>query len=309
MIYIIANAFSGKGKGDECLKKVYNYLNERDADYVSFVSEYAGHSTKLAQVASAQPDCELIVAVGGDGTLNEVVSGMDLSVPVAFIPAGTGNDFVKGAGLPTKTEEILDLALSGSIGAVDVMVVNGRRCLNVAGSGFDVNVLLTEDKIRKFLPGKISYMIALLVSLICFKFSKITISVDGEAERDMPILLLAAANGKFYGGGMPISPGANIDDGYMDLVIIKKLPRYKIPYLFIKFFAEKLMEVKKYVEFCHCKKVSFTIFPKLPVNVDGELIPVEETTIEILPRSLRVVSPQTMSDTVVNNEENISINI
>ncbi len=309
MIYIISNPVSGKGKGEECLERVYMHLNDRGAEYVSFISEYAGHSTKLAQVASAQPDCEKVIAIGGDGTFSEVLQGINLNVPVAFVPAGTGNDFVSGAGLPVNPEEIIDLALSDSVGEFDIMTVNDGRCLNVAGSGFDVDVLIAESKMRKYLPGKISYMIALITSLLCFKFSNVTVSVDDGEERKMSVLLLAAANGKYYGGGMPISPDAKCDDGYMDLIVIKKLPRYKIPYVFVKFLAGKLMEVKKYVEFHRCKKVSFSILPKLPINIDGELIDTENARIEILPGALKVVCADANKLYKKENTEKICVNV
>lgn len=289
MIYVIANKISGKGRGAEALEKTQELLNARGAEYAVLVSEYSGHSTELTQKACEKPDCELIVAIGGDGTFSEVLSGMELNVPIAFIPAGTGNDFVAGAELPTDAQKVIDLALSGSVEAFDFLSANGRRCLNIAGTGFDVNVLLTEDKIRRFLPGKISYMLALLISLISVKFTEIEVEVDDGEKRSLSVLLIAAANGKYYGGGMPISLDAKCNDGLIDLVIIKKLPRIKIPYLFIKFFQGKLKEVTKYVEVCRCKKVRFSTVSNLPANIDGELVSDGEITVEISHKALKTV--------------------
>ena len=142
MIYIIANKLSGSGKGAACLKKAEEILKEKNVEFTTLVSEYAGHSTVLAKQACANLNCRRIIAIGGDGTLNEVVTGMDLSVPVAFVAAGTGNDFIGSADLPKDTTEAVLAAVDGKVMLHDLLSVNGRRCLNIAGTGFDVNVLL-----------------------------------------------------------------------------------------------------------------------------------------------------------------------
>jgi len=299
MIYIIANRISGKGKGAVSLAKMENRLNEHGAQYKTFISEYIGHSTELAKQVCLEADCEMIIAIGGDGTFSEVVSGMDLDVPITLFPAGTGNDFATGAELLSDENSAVDAALSGSLGRFDILSVNGRRCLNIAGTGFDVNVLLMEKKIRKILPGKISYMLALLISLISVKFTDVELCMDEGDKRKLSVLLVAAANGKYYGGGMPISLDAEYDDGYIDLVIIKKLPRIKIPYLFIKFFQGKLKEVTKYVEVHRCKKVDISTYEELPMNLDGELFDMALATVEVKKHAIQAV-------TVVGNASKVN---
>ncbi len=288
MIYIIANEISGKGKGARALNKVQDYLSVRGEEYITFISEYSGHSTLLAEKACEKDDCTLIIAIGGDGTFNEVLSGMDLSLPIAFVPAGTGNDFAAGAELPSDVEEAIAGALYGGAKEFDILDVNGRRCLNIAGTGFDVNVLLMEEKVRRFIKNKISYKIALFLSLVSLKFTEIELKVDGGEKRNLSVLLIAAANGKYYGGGMPISLDARCDDGFIDLVIIKKLPRIKIPYIFLRFFQGRLKEVTKYVEIHRCKKVEFSTINKLPINIDGELLSGDEITVEVVPKALNI---------------------
>ncbi len=287
MIYIIANELSGKGKGAESLKKVKEALNARGEEYITLISEYSGHSTELAKQACEENDCTLVMAIGGDGTFSEVLSGMDLSVPISFVPAGTGNDFAAGAEFSSDVEEAVSYALSGGVAEFDILDVNGRRCLNIAGTGFDVNVLLLEEKVRRFIRHKISYKIALFLSLVSLKFTEIELKVDEGEKRKLSVLLIAAANGKYYGGGMPISLDARCDDGFIDLVVIKKLPRIKIPYIFLRFFQGRLKEVTKYVEIHRCKKVEFSTTDRLPVNIDGELLTGDEITVEVMPKALR----------------------
>ena len=288
MIYIIGNRISGRGKGAPRIRQAAEYLTSRGEEYTTLISEYPGHSTELARVACAQADCTLVAAVGGDGTFSEVLSGLSLDMPIAFIPAGTGNDFVMGAELPTDVEDVLSCALAGQTARYDILDVNGRRCLNVAGTGFDVSVLIMERKIRKVLPGKMSYLIALLITLITVKFTKVRIRVDGGEQRELPVLILAAANGRYYGGGMPISPDAECDDGLIDLVIVKKLPRIKIPYILYKFLKGRLKEVTKYVEVCRCKEVEFSTIPPVPVNIDGELETHDSTRVAMVEKAITV---------------------
>ena len=271
MIYIIVNRLSGRGKGEACLKKAEALLQKRNLSYTVLASEYAGHCTALAKQACADLNCRKIIAIGGDGTFSEILNGMDLSVPIAFIPAGTGNDFVTGAALPTDTETALSAALDGHVSLFDYLTVNEKRCLNVAGTGFDVDVLLHEEKIRKTFPGKFSYMLALFRALLKLRFSDITLTLDDGEVRKLSVLLIAAANGKYYGGGLPICLSADCADGCIDVVLIKKLPRRAVPHVLLNFLKGRLAQMTKYVEIHRCKKVCMNTEPTQPVNMDGEL--------------------------------------
>ena len=272
MIYVIANRLSGGGKGAACLKKAEEILSARGAKFKTLITEHAGHGAVLAKQACADICCRRIIAIGGDGTFSEILNGMDLSVPIAFVPAGTGNDFVKGAGLESNTEKAVHAALDGHVTLYDILSVNGKRCLNIAGTGFDVDVLLHEAKIRKVLPGKLSYTVALLRALAKLRFTDVKLTIDNDKHMVLSVFLLAAANGKYYGGGLPICLDASCNDGYIDLVIIKKLPRSAIPHILYKFFKGELKQVTEHVEIHRCKSLTFDTASSLPVNMDGELI-------------------------------------
>ncbi len=290
MIYIIANTLSGSGKGAACLKKTEAILREKNIAFQTRISEYAGHSSVLTKEACANLDCRRIIAIGGDGTFSEVLRGLDLSVPIAFVPAGTGNDFVNGAELPTDTQKAVEAAAYGKPVLYDMIKVNGKRCLNVAGTGFDVNVLLHEQKIRKVYKSKLSYTLALLRALLKLEFTPVTIRVDDGEPFEEDVLLLAAANGKYYGGGLPICPSATANDGYMDLVSIKKLSYLALPGVLLKFFKGKIAEITEYAKIFRCKKISLLVKKPLPVNIDGELC--EETQplqIELVSKRLQVL--------------------
>ena len=287
MIYIIANRLAGKGKGAACIKEAEAVLQERGIQFKTLVSEYAGHSTVLTKQACTDIACRRIIAIGGDGTFSEVLNGLDLSVPIAFVPAGTGNDFAKGADLPTDTKSAVLAAIEGKVTLFDILTVNNKRCLNIAG--FDVNVLLNEKKARKVLPGKLSYMAGLFTALIKLRFFKAKLAIDGAPSVEKSLFLLAAANGRYYGGGLPVCLDAGCDDGYMDLLMIKELPNSAVPNALTKFLKGKIKEVDKYVEYCRCKKLTLSAEPELPINIDGELIDgMLPITIEVKHRCLQV---------------------
>lgn len=271
MIYIIANCLSGSGKGAACLKKAEEILTAHGAEFKTLITQYAGHGSALAKQACADIRCRRVIAIGGDGTFSEVLNGLDLSVPIAFVPAGTGNDFVRGADLTFDTESAVLAALEGQVKLCDILSVNGKRCINVAGTGFDVNILLHEQKIRKVYKGKLSYMLALLRALAKLEFTDVEYSIDGGQSEKCSVLLLAAANGKYYGGGLPICLDADCADGYIDLVIIKKLPRSAVPNVLYNFLKGKLARMTKYVEIHRCKSLALNTTASLPVNIDGEL--------------------------------------
>lgn len=269
MLYLIANRRAGEENG--IAAAVGSCLSEAGIPYTLGVSAYAGHATELAREYSAAPDCTGVVAIGGDGTFNEVLDGLDLRVPLGLVPAGSGNDFLRLMPEKKTLEDHLAPIIAGTTRSIDFLTVNDRRCLNVAGTGFDVDILLRRAKWKKRLPGPLSYWAALLVTVFHLKFRHVSISVDGSAAAETEMALLDLANGRFYGGGMPASPGSEIDDGLLDLLLIRRVPFFRVPDILFCFLTARLKE-GKYVVRRACETVSFTIDPPVPLQVDGELI-------------------------------------
>jgi len=291
MHYFIVNPLSGSGKGTRYAEEIRCLLADKAQPFVMKITEYAGHATQLAEEICALPDCSVVVAVGGDGTFYEVLNGMDIRVPLGLIPSGTGNDFARALGLKSNCNGALQDILEGTPTPADYIDVNGIRSLNVVGTGFDVDLTYLAAKIHKHMKGAISFYIALLYTLVAFPFRSAKIIIDDQYELNAPIMLIAAANGKKYGGGLPIAPDAEIDDGFMDVVIIKKVPRWKIPALLIQFLKGKLLLIKEYVEFYRCKKVFCQLEKPLMLNVDGELVSSSPFTAQICAGALRIFRP------------------
>lgn len=284
MIYFIANARSGKGRGQEVANKIKEYM-QGIAEFEICYTQYREHAVLLAKELSQRQDCTAIVAVGGDGTFSEVLNGADLKHPIGFIPSGSGNDFIRTTGEKTLKERLDDI-LSGEYKNIDFISVNEKRCLNVLGGGFDVDVLENEARFRKTFKGAICYYLALLKTLLCIKFRPMKMVVDNGEEIEYECLIFALANGKYYGGGMPLSLESSIDDGKMDLLIIKKLPLIKVPYVLAKFLSGNVRDVKKHVFSCAC--TSFLCYlGDVPMQIDGEIKKIEKIDCKVITNQLK----------------------
>ncbi len=278
MLYFIVNALSGKGKGKETAQKIKTILNDKKIAFQMFFTEAKAHAVELAREISKKNDCSGIVAVGGDGTFSEVLNGIDTKVPLGLISSGSGNDFMRTFAPQKSLEEQLQPILKNKTRKIDYIQVNDKRSLNVAGTGFDVDILIREEKIRKVLKGSLSYYTALLATLFTIKFRNFKITIDDKIELDEPCLILAMANGRYFGGGMPISLDSSLEDGFMDLTIVKKVPFYVIPGLLIRFMKGTLKDAKKHVDVYRCTKIKGEVKPQVAINLDGELFDMPEFT-------------------------------
>lgn len=276
MLYFIANALSGKGKGSETAQKIKDILNEKKIEFQMIFTNAKAHAIKLAKELSKKEDCSGIVAVGGDGTFSEVLNGIDTRIPLGFVSSGSGNDFMRTFAPDKTLEAQLQPIIENVTKKIDYIQIGNKRSLNVAGTGFDVDVLLNEHKTHKFLSGSLSYYTALIITLFSLKFRRFDLTVDDKTKINEDCLLISMANGRYFGGGMPISLESEIDDGLMQLVVIKKLPFYAIPKLLIRFMKGRLKEEKKYVDVYHCTKIKGTITPAFMLNLDGELYDMAE---------------------------------
>lgn len=288
MIYFILNAIAGGGKGAEAKKVLETALLEYSGRYEIHETEYPKHAIKLASELTALPDCDGIVAIGGDGTFSEVLNGMDISKPLGLIPCGTGNDFAHGAGIGNDIASSLKSIFDGNTAPIDYIQVGDRRCLNITGTGFDVDILAREARYRKKWKSKLTYYAALLVSILSIKFRRVHLKIDDSIVIDTDMLIMVAANGKYFGGGMPMVPSAITNDGFMDVLLVNRLPWYAIPKLLLCFLNGKIESQKKYVSVYHCKKVECKVENSNDIEMDGEVSQSLPATIEIRTNELRL---------------------
>jgi diacylglycerol kinase (ATP) len=271
MYNFILNPIAGKGKALKAMEKIEQYLTQNNIAYSVRRTEYPAHAVEIARELSEKG--ENVIAAGGDGTVNEVLNGIaDFDkCALGIIPCGTGNDFSKFIGIPKNPVEAVKKILEGQPLYTDFLQVNGKRVINVTGMGMDVAVLELCKK-TKFFKGKFQYLLSLIRVLLKFDWYKFKIKIDDNPEQEKEVMLVAACNGKYFGGGMPISPLSDISDNYINLIIVNKLKKWKIPVALINMLRGKLLKYD-FVENILCRKVSITTPDgKTLINMDGELI-------------------------------------
>lgn len=269
MYHIIANPTAGSKKVVRMLKKVRKILDERGVEYTVHATTHKGEGREIAEELTKEDGVE-IIALGGDGTVHEVLNGIRDVTKCRFgiIPSGTGNDFAATAKLPYDAEKALDVILNGEVKDTDYLTVGGKRCMNVSGMGIDVDVLVRCSKGKQ--AGKIKYLRNLIVSFFKYKGNEVTVECEGETFTQKS-LVVVACNGKKFGGGIPICPVAELEDGKMDVIAVECLKsRWDILRAFILLMRGKIMTYphKRYFK---TERVKITPSKPEVVNLDGEL--------------------------------------
>lgn len=269
MYDILINPRSGKGKSLSALRTVETILTGKQIPYTVHRTAYPGHAQEIVRELNKKEHCNLIV-MGGDGSFNEALNGIEdfSKMTVGFIACGTGNDYIKATNIPRDPAKALELILKGEEGYTDFIQLDDRRALNATGAGMDVDVLVKYGQMKAF-RGKAKYYAALFYTVLHLRFPRMIIEVDGRQE-EKEIIISSIANGIYIGGGMPISPLSDVNDGLLDIVVVSKTPKLKIPGLLLKFLRGKHLSHSA-TEHIRCKEIKVTLLDGSKTQVDGEV--------------------------------------
>lgn len=269
MIDFIVNGKAGYGRSFKKTRSIIErLLNERGIEYAFHLTKYPKHATQIAKEL-CEGGATDIVAIGGDGTVNEVLNGLDVeNVRFGIIPHGSGNDFVDSVGISHKVEESLKIIIDGFAKPTDFLVCDGIRGLNIIGTGIDVEILQRCEN-NKIFKGKLKYFISLIISLIKFRFYDFKLFTEKGAE-DKSAMIICCCNGKNFGGSIPICPVAKADDGQMEFILVTKMNKAKMIGYLIKLMKGKLLQQP----FCHHTTqdhVKAEFDKPITIEIDGEL--------------------------------------
>jgi len=291
-LLVIANPASGKGRAARALSAFTTSLTSNGLAHHVMLTDGPGHAARLAQQMAQ--DFDAVAVVGGDGTLNEVASSIaGTGVPMAPVPGGTGNDFIKALSTYPRTPQGVALMLSRetSIRELDMALANGRPFINVLGMGFDAMVAEHQAHAR-MLPGLAAYLYGLARSMPSYRHWQVTISADDQELRTRA-LIVTIGNGPVCGGGFKLTPDAVADDGQLDITVLSDLPLSRLIWHFPKAFTGGIKRVMYYAS-CRARKIVLESDSPIPCHMDGEpLAPQRRFEIELLPRALRVLEPAT----------------
>jgi diacylglycerol kinase (ATP) len=258
------------------------------------ITRKAGDAEKFARVA-ARRGRDLIIAAGGDGTLNEIVNGIARSashVRLGMIPLGTGNDFARSLKLPNDFESALEILKEDRTRYVDLVRVTSRRIryfVNVSAGGFSglVNEKLTAQIKQTW--GPLAYLRSAAAALAGLRAYKTAITLDQKKTSQRSLFNVVIANGRYIAGGIPIAPKAKLDDGLLDVVLVPRVSKTKLTFLAGRMLLGRHLASGSVI-FRRAAKVAVQSRPGMWFNVDGELVGNAPVTFEIVPRGIHFVA-------------------
>lgn len=268
-------------KANKIWKKPDFRATRNEQDIEEFARESAGNF-------------DLVIACGGDGTVNKVVNGLAGSgVSLGLIPLGSGNDFAKAVRIPNDLDKALEILQKGNIRTIDLIRCTGDAdtwCVNTLGIGLDGLANFFASSMQR-LRGQPVYVIGVLKALYHFRGCRMTLYIDGKAI-EKELLMVTICNGREEGGGFKVAPRADNSDGYIDLLLIEKMSVARVLWYLPKFMFEKRKELKG-VSSIRCKSITVSSETAVTVHCDGEHLGNDIRNIhsEVKPALLPVVVP------------------
>lgn len=272
-ILIFHNPYAAKGKSQKGLQKISDALHAKGIEYrvVNTLLTFEENRAALAK-AYEEFNPTAIWVSGGDGTLHLLINSLPENMwqlPVAVIPTGSGNDFIKNYLQDTSIEGCINTALSGTPTPTDVWQCNGRLFVHGVGIGFDGKVVEGMVKGKSILSGFLLYYFFVLKFLFTYKEKEFVMQVDGKETR-FPCFMVTMANSTTFGGGFKITPKALITDGLLDVCAIGGVPVLARPRYLTIVEKGKHLDLK-YVNYFNTKTITLQLPHEMPGHIDGEL--------------------------------------
>lgn len=292
MLYLIVNPIAGNSKAKAAAPFIEKVLGDLCIDYKLIYTSYPGHATEIG-LEAVEKGVERVIAAGGDGTVREVAKALKESkTALGIIPAGTGNDFSKTFGIPADIAEATLIAATGKIINVDISNSGNSTFINIASVGFDAQVAETTERFKSKYSGMKAYLAGMISSLKNMKYVTLDVSIDNGPFERMNLLILAMANGQYYGGGFHCMPISDPTDGYLDIMFVDTISRFRLltllpKYIKGKHFKEKCIKLNK------CKSITLrAVEGDLLLNLDGEILRTPLAEFNVAHGALRLSVPE-----------------
>lgn len=287
-IAFIINPNSGRKKRKVSIDSINKYLDLERFSPKFYITEHRGHARVLTDQAASE-GCKIIVAVGGDGTVNEVASALvHLKLPLAIIPTGSGNGLARHLKIPVSVPKALQILNRYTIQHIDAGKMNDTWFFCTCGIGFDAKIGFKFSKINE--RGFLGYLKTIVQEFKQYNIKKYRFTIDGIKYK-RKAFLITAANASQYGNNALIAPNARIDDGLLNICIVKPFPRWKVLLLALRLMSGSI-DRSEYYEFISGKTIRFKKPKKKYIlHYDGEPIKFkkEKIQINIVPKILQVI--------------------
>ncbi len=285
---IIVNPNSGIGRQKSVIKAVEQKIDRINFDFETVETQYVHHGTILARKAVAE-NYDIVVAVGGDGSVNDVVAGIiGTDTKLGIIPCGSGNGLARCLKIPLTPARAINILNDNKMKRIDTLNVNGRVCVSIAGIGFDALIAKEFQEKPKNTRGLHSYLQLIASNYPKYKPNNYEFEIDGKISK-YKSMFVCFANSNQFGYEAIIAPDSRIDDGLIDVCFIQNVPIISAPTTTLLMFAKQL-DLSPYVKIVKASNIKVFNNEHEWVNIDGEAIKIgHELEISINHKSLKVI--------------------
>jgi YegS/Rv2252/BmrU family lipid kinase len=285
-IKFIVNPVSGTGKQKNIERYINQYLDKNKFDYNIRYTEKKEHAKEICKLAIKEK-YNIIIAVGGDGTVNEIASELiDTNITLGVIPCGSGNGFAYHIGMNKNIAKAVKQINNSDTQIIDSCTANGDKFINVSGIGFDAHIANLFSGLKQ--RGFWNY-IKLIFKELNYKSRKYTLEYNSEVK-EINALLISFANATQYGNNFKISPNSDLSDGKIDFVIVKNMKRWQVPQFLLKIARGKIQQ-SEHVEIIQTKEMKILSDDKI-IHLDGEVKQINKNVIvKCNPKSLKILVP------------------
>lgn len=295
---VLVNPTAGGGRAEEVWDALRRAEPRLDGARVLAAADADAALAELDGLLRAEEGGALdrLLVVGGDGTLSRVADFLlkrqAPPPPLGLVPAGTGSDFARALGLPREPEAALARVLAAvprPVDALELRAADGRWrfVVNIASAGISGQV---DEAVNALVHrGRTAYLGATLGALLRYRPAPCRVALDGETWHEGEVLLVAVANGTTFGRGMRIAPGAKLDDGLADVVLVPRLPGWQVPIQLPRLYLGTHLGSRR-VEHRRAERVTIEpLAPMPPFDLDGDPWPASRVEIAVVPRALELL--------------------
>ena len=307
---VVVNPKASVGKSSKDWPMIKELLVKEGIEFDDVLTEYPGHAIEIVRNAIVEQGYRKFIAVGGDGTNNEVINGVFTQdqvpaneITMAALPIGTGNDWRRTFDIPLEYDKVIKIIKAGHTFAHDIGKLTyyndgdpkTRYFLNAAGTGLDEMVCHSTNLMKQQgKGGTVRYLLSLVKCILKYKVTHVQLFVDENMVFDDSILSLSIGNCRFNGGGMMMMPNAVPNDGLFDVTVIKKVSIFKfaanVKNIYDGSFVKKLKEVQTF----RGKQIRIVSIPphSLRVETEGENLNNSPFDFEMLPKAINMIVPK-----------------
>jgi len=294
MYIIIVNSYAGKYRYQHIMTQLNNHLHTPFVTY--FSHQYQGEAmwSEIKHKINELEDLQGFLIVGGDGTFHQTIQRLlSYKLPFGLIPTGSGNDFGRALGIPRNTVKAIERINLQQPQLYDLMDVNGRKILSVMGIGVDAETAIKcqKSRIKKILNrallGSLAYITVAIQTIVLFRPFDVRVVCDGEVHTFSKVWLMATGNSAFYGGGIPICPMADPQDGKLNVVVVHGLNVFQLLLVMPSVYLKKHVNLR-YVSIISGENIHISTNNKVATQGDGEEIGTTPVEVKVLKKEILI---------------------